>query len=151
MTQTDKEKLAAEHPDAWIPVSAGEILEGEVTDFNIAYSDVSQSMYPILTVVTDNGLEVKVHAFHTALHNEIYTKQPIPGERVTVVYHGQGEAKVKGQSPPEIYRLRVHNRSPEAYGRMYAQLRPKGREFFTPPPNMGIPAALGLPTGDGQS
>jgi hypothetical protein len=137
MANKDREALAAQHPDAWIPVSAGEILEGAVIDLNVGYSDLRQANYPILTIVDDNGVEVKVHAYATALHNEIYTKQPIPGERVTITYYGQGEAKIKGQNPPEIYRLRVHNRSPEAYARMYNLLQPRVGGPQLPPPRNG--------------
>jgi len=126
MTQTDREKLAAEHPDAWIPVSAGEVLDGEVTDIDIGYSEVSGHNYPILTVTDGSGVEVKVFCFATALHNEVYRKQPIPGERILLTYHGTGEAKIKGQSPPEIYRLRIAGRTPESYRRVYESLQPRG-------------------------
>lgn len=149
MTNKEREELAAAHPDAWIPVSVGEVLQGEVSDLNIGYSDASGVNYPILTVTDENGVEVKVHGFATALHNEIFTKQPIPGEQVTIVYHGQGEAKVKGQSAPEIYRLRIAGRSPEAYARMYALLRPRGRQNVPIlPPGAALaapPAVTGSP------
>lgn len=126
MNTKDRETLAAEHPDAWIPVSAGEVLDGEVTDIDIGYSEVSGHNYPILTVVGGDGIEVKVFGFATALHNEIYRKQPIPGERILLTYHGQGEAKIKGQSAPEIYRLRIAGRTPESYARLYGLLQPRG-------------------------
>lgn len=144
MTSKDREALAAEHPDAWIPVSAGEFLQGEVVDLNIGYSELSGQNYPILTVVGEDGVEVKVFCYATSLHNEVYTKQPVPGETVTITYHGQGEAKTKGMSPPEIYRLRVGNRGPDAYARLYSNLQPKGRaiqaEIPPPAPRPELPA-----------
>jgi hypothetical protein len=151
MNKTEREQLAAEHPDAWIPVSAGELLEGTMTDLNISYSPVSGLNFPILTIADDRGVEAKVFCFATALHNEVYSKQPVPGERVTIVYHGTGEASVKGQNAPEIYRLRIHNRSPEAYARMYAQLQPRGRNVPALPPPIPMAELSALNAGSPQT
>jgi hypothetical protein len=151
MTKTDREQLAAEHPDAWIPVSPGEMIEGVITDLDVGYTQMGDRNYPILTIAEANGVETKVFGFATALHNEIFRKQPIPGERITITYAGQGEAKVKGESGAELYRLRIHNRSPESYRRMYDLLQPRGRNFVAASLAAGIPTMGELTSGNAQT
>ena len=125
--QTAREEVASKHPNSWIPILEGDTLTGEVTHVGKGWSDVQDSFYPILGVTPDGGGEVMVHAFHTALANEIIGQRPLPGERVTITYRGQGEARVRGQSGAFSYRVRVHGRSAESYDRLYDSMTPKGR------------------------
>lgn len=125
-TQTEREKMRADHPDSWIPVIPGDTIAGEVVDVTDAWSDQRRdpvtnrpgSPYPLLTMALeeasgyedpDNGSlpnELKVHCFGAILFNEIMRKQPAVGERIRITYGGVGKAK-EGQNAPELYRVRA--------------------------------------------
>jgi len=127
---TDREALAAKHPDAWVPVAPGNILEGRVAYIQEAWSDVRNggSFYPLLTVELGDGTEKKVHAFGAVLYNEILRQRPIAGDKITITYLGVDTTKEapKGRNLPERYRVRVAGRSAEetanrVYGRLDQQ------------------------------
>ncbi len=126
MTTAQRKALAAKHPDSWIPIEAGDVLEGKITDLTYAWSDVRNggSNYPLLTVEQENGAELKVHAFGTVLYNEIMRQRPEIGDRVKLVYVGADESKAKpGQNAPEIYRVRVEGSNGQSISdRVYARL-----------------------------
>ncbi len=80
------------------------------SNVDTAWSDYRDGYYPLLTVRTDDGMELKLHAFRTVLYNEIIKWQPVVGERIVVTYRGAGKPKA-GMNPPHIYRVRVEGRS----------------------------------------
>lgn len=125
-TTAEREKLAAKHPDVWVPISAGDRLDGEVIDLTEAWSDQRNggSFYPLLTVLTADDVELKVHGFGTVLYNELMKHRPTIGEHVVITYLGASEKAPKpGFNPPELYRVRVVGRDPsvvatDVYGRI---------------------------------
>jgi hypothetical protein len=71
-----------------------------------------------------------------ALYGEVDRKRPKPGERMTFSYHGQGEAKKRGQSGAHIYRLRIEGRGAEAVDAMYDRVQRVNRgQAATQPAN----------------
>lgn len=132
--ETSREQIRKDHPDSWIAVEPGDHLTGTVTDVTEAWSDVRQdgSYYPLLTIgkITEapgyelaEGLELKLHAFGAVLYNEIMRHEPEVGERITVTYQGtSGKEPPKGRNAPELYRVRVHDRTDQA-SRAYGRIR----------------------------
>lgn len=114
---------AEQSSNAWIPAQPGDALEGELIDVRLAWSDFRESEYPILGLRTDTGAELAFHAFRTVAYREVADKQPLPGERIRITYHGRGKAR-NGMSAPELYRLTVEGRSAEESARRaYARLQ----------------------------
>jgi hypothetical protein len=142
-----REALREAHPDAWIAVELGDTLDGEVVDVTEAWSDVRQggSFYPLLTVRTDDEIELKVHCFGAVLYSEIMRHRPEIGERIHIRYLGQGKAKQRGMNPPELYRVRLPGRRHQAattYDRIEGDARGEGSSE----PDSDIPAdATDLP------
>ena len=123
----DRKTIADEHPDVWIPVDVGDVIDGEVVDVTEAWSDPRAAFYPLLTVKTDlnNGQELKVHALGTVLYNEIMRQRPVVGDRITITFLGTDDSKrpPAGRSLPIRYRVRVHGRDPVAQAeRVYARI-----------------------------
>ena len=115
----------APESDAWIPENPGDQITGQIIDVDQAWSDVSDTFYPLLRIDTDDGIRT-VHGFRTVLRNEIIKRRPIPGERITITFQGvSGKEPRKGQSAPWIFVVQVH-RSEEAHrmaaDRMYDSL-----------------------------
>lgn len=120
----DRAALAAEHPDTWIPLEAGDAIEGTIVDATSAWSDQigdSGDFYPLLTIEQEDGTTKKVHCFSTVIFNEVMAKQPQVGEKVKFVYEGEGEVKVKGRNAPKLYRLYIEGRTDQAQ-RVYDQI-----------------------------
>lgn len=113
----DRAALAAEHPDTWIPLNAGDEIQGQIVDATSAWSDQigdNGDFYPLLTIDMGNGETKKVHCFSTVIFNEVMSKQPQVGENVRFVYEGEGEVKVKGRNAPKLYRLYIEGRTDQA-------------------------------------
>lgn len=130
MAKNETTTTNTDAPEAWIAENPGDSLRGVVTDVDTAWSDYrgranpsdpNAGFYPLLTVKDDNGKEWTLHGFRTVLYNELTKRQPIPGETIVVTYHGTGEAK-NGMNAPEIYRVTVEGRSPEAAKDIYKNL-----------------------------
>ena len=136
-TTTEREQLRADHPDSWVPVTAGDYIMGKVVDVVDAWSDQRRdpntgrqgAPYPLLTLMADEATgyedrvpcELKVHGFGAVLFNEIMRKQPSVGEDILITYQGPGKAK-EGQSAPELYRVRAGDTSGSAAQRAYAAI-----------------------------
>lgn len=117
-------KIREDQPGSWIAVDPADQIIGTVTDVDQAWSDVRDggSWYPLLRVNVEEavgyqaGVELTVHAFGAVLYNEIMKRRPVVGERIKIVYIGEGEAKTKGMNPPKIYRVSVIGREHEGAG-----------------------------------
>lgn len=130
-------KAPPENTDAWIPEDVGDTLRGEVIDVDSAWSDwraqqnpadPAGGFYPLLTIRQEGtGDVVKLHGFRTVLFNELVKREPIPGEVIEVTYVGTGEAKKAGMNPPEVYRVSVPGRPPEAARSIYRGMNAGGR------------------------
>lgn len=128
-TQTERQEIREKHPDSWVAVNPGDCIIGEVVDATEAWSDArtnngknpERGWYPLLTIgkiIEATGYpydrDLKVHAFGAVLYNEVMRHRPDVGEKVHITYTGTGEAKKRGQSPPELYTLRVAGRTDQA-------------------------------------
>lgn len=152
-TEKKQGKPAPENTDAWIPEDIGDSLQGEVVEVDSAWSDwragqvpgdPDAGWYPLLTIKQDGtGALVKLHGFRTVLYNELLKRQPIPGEQIVVTYMGAGEAK-NGRNAPEVYRVTVPGRPPEAARAVYGGMR---RDRTAP--GTGAPAPSTPAPGDG--
>jgi hypothetical protein len=78
-------------PEAWQPKPEDKLI-GTVTDTDDR--DGEYGLYPIVCVLTDDGDEFAVHAFHAVLKTEFAKQQPEVGDRIGIAYHG----KVKGKN-----------------------------------------------------
>jgi hypothetical protein len=97
-------------PEAWRPAPGDKII-GELTEFDTRSSDYGEP-YPILTLLTDEGEEYAIHAFHTMLRNAVERKNPQIGDRVGIAYFGPAEKPAApGMSPAERYRMIVERNS----------------------------------------
>lgn len=145
--ESKRAEIRAGHPDSWIAVEIGDTLRGQVIAADNAWSDVRRgpdgeqgAFYPLLTVQGEatgydpknadgEPVELKLHAFGAVLYNEVMKLRPEIGERITVRYLGTGEAKVRGQNPPELYRLTVEGRTDmaaSAYKRIDGDVEKRG-------------------------
>jgi hypothetical protein len=74
--------------EPWKPnVNDNDTVVGTVIDVDSRTTEFG--MYPIVTVATDAGDEVAVHAFHTVLKNEFAKRPPQLGERLGIKYLGK--------------------------------------------------------------
>jgi hypothetical protein len=147
---SNRSDVRAENPQTWIAVDEGDTITGEVTNIVAAWSDAQNGYYPLLTVrvIDSQGGDyatdaiLSLHAYATALHNEIVAQRVLPGETIRVEYFGTGEARVRGQSGAERYRLTIPNRPPEKVAEIaYSQLRRRG-ERPQPPAELVQPVAV---------
>ena len=118
----------ARETDAWIPTTAGESITGKVTEVGEAWSQAGAgSFYPLLTIEDASGVVWKIHGFRTVLKSLILSKEPLPGETITVTYDGPRARKASdgGNNPPVVYRLTVEgpgrdpkNEAKRVYGKL---------------------------------
>ena len=92
--------------EAWRP-KQGEKLIGTVLELSKRETEFSDEPYPLVVVLTDEGREFAVHAFHTVLKAEIARRDPKVGDRLGVKYFGRDE-----QKGYEIYKADVERAEP---------------------------------------
>lgn len=65
----------------------------------------------LLVLKTPSGRLRGVHCFHTVLRKEIESRREngtlAPGDLIAISYRGQGEKKVPGRNPSEMYRIEI--------------------------------------------
>lgn len=119
--------IRSQYPNAWIPLEAGDRLEGVVVDVTRAYSDArargtGNGFYPLVQVQTNDGPILNFHAFSAVSYSTVMEKQPLPGERIVVTYTGEGKAK-DGRSAPKLFVIQLPGRDPRETARnVYARL-----------------------------
>lgn len=86
---------------AWRP-EPGDKLIGTVTRLSTAQSDYGP--YPVLTIRQDDGENLSVHAFHTALRNQLVRQRPDLGQPIGILYAGLNPGKPGGRAY-EDYRV----------------------------------------------
>jgi hypothetical protein len=82
--------LDAEYASAWRP-NPGDKLIGTVTE--LSEREGSYGCYPIVTVATESGERLAVHAFHEVLANELARVAPKVGDIIGVKYAGKDPDK----------------------------------------------------------
>jgi hypothetical protein len=76
-------------PQPWRP-EPGDVLVGVVVDLGERPSKYGGT-YPTVTVATESGEVVVVHAMRKVLRDELEEQGPVPGERIGFQYHGIAE------------------------------------------------------------
>jgi hypothetical protein len=82
----------ASFAEAWKP-EPGDKLIGVVVDLDERDSAYGDEPYPIVTVETDDGSELALHAFHTVARNELAKQRPVVGDRIGIAYYGMKDGK----------------------------------------------------------
>lgn len=89
--------LAVQGASGWKP-NEGDTLMGTIQAIT-ASNPGQYGIYPIVTVITDDGEIVNVHAFHNTLRNRLLQNRPKLGEKIAVQYLGRVQSKDKNRSP----------------------------------------------------
>lgn len=142
MARSTKElqEMRASHPDVWIPVEVQDSLEGEVVDIDTAWSDARGDYYPLLTILTTDGVEMKWHAFETVADSQVMKLQPLPGEHIVITYTGESPNSKPGRNPAKLFKVRMPGRSTEQLaGNVYGQLRSRAGGGRPQPPAQQAP------------
>lgn len=91
------EALAVQGAAGWKP-NEGDTIMGTIQ--SITASNPGQyGIYPIVTLLTQDGEIVNVHAFHNTLRNRLLQQRPKIGEKVAIQYLGRVQSKDKNRSP----------------------------------------------------
>lgn len=103
--------LIISEAEGWRPEEGSE-LEGTVLGVKLAYSDVSESEYPIVFVMPkdwdpDKGEAIAVHGFGAVLKNELIGQRPELGDTIYIRRGGEREATRKGWSGAINYAVLV--------------------------------------------
>lgn len=114
MSLHDKLEQESSFAESWKPQQGDEII-GTVVRIN-ERENTFGNMYPILTIVTDDGSEVAIHGATSVLSAKIYENSVVIGDEIGVRYLGQTQGKTKGSKPYHNFRFAVeHNGgAPEA-------------------------------------
>lgn len=102
MTAHDGGTLPAE-TTGWRP-QEGDVIEGIVSSVSRAWSDWSQSFYPLVTIRNGKGEDVDVHAFHHTLQARLMEVKPKVGERLEIAYLGK-RPTADGKREVAIYKV----------------------------------------------
>ncbi len=113
-TRSLEQKLAAEREN-WKPHTelaqprsvTGLVVDKEERELGFD----QQGTAPFVRVLGDDGKEWSVAGFHAILRAELLRNNVQIGDRIGVIYQGEGTAK-ENQSPPHLYRV-VAERNPE--------------------------------------
>ena len=89
---------------SWRP-QPGDVVSGVLVE--IEAHEGKFGSYPLLTLETDDGSEMAVHAFHAVLRSELARKRPQPGDVIGVKF--LGDMAGKGY---QGYRVRVERATP---------------------------------------
>jgi hypothetical protein len=90
--RTSLEDRLEQFPEAWRP-KEGEKVVGTVLEISERASEYADEPYVVIVVLTDEGREYAVHAFHTVLRNEVARLGPKPGDRLGLKYFGKDEKR----------------------------------------------------------
>lgn len=100
-------------PAGWRPED-GDTLDGRVIELGRGWSDQAGEYYPIITIETEDGERVNVHAFHAILKNALMDKQPHTGDRIIITYHGKRPTRADANRMVAIYTLETPDREQDA-------------------------------------
>lgn len=124
-TRTLDEKLQAQrenwkpHSDHDQPKSVSGLVIDQ-TERELGFDQKGTA--PFLRVLSDDGVEWSVAGFHAVLRAELLRVGPRIGDRIGVLYQGEGQAK-ENQSAPHLYRV-VVERNPDGPQQADAELPP---------------------------
>ncbi len=102
-TEEKNDTTTTNAPEGWRP-EPGDMLVGTVAAVSRAWSDWSNSFYPLVTIKDEDGKHTDVHAFHHTLKSRLMEVKPKVGERIEVVYEGKTKTK-DGKREVAVYRV----------------------------------------------
>lgn len=115
-TNSLADRIAEDYAPAWRP-EPGNSVVGFVQEITLGTTDYGT--YPIVTIVSEVGERVAIHAFHSVLKDGLLRARPSIGEEIAVRYNGKRlpkgvNPKDKGAKDKEYHDYRVIvNRAPE--------------------------------------
>lgn len=132
---------STDYAQGWRP-SPGDKVSGQIVD--IAATDGGYGVYPIVTLRSEDGGEVAVHAFHTVLRRELARRRPVVGDELEITYLGKQQGK-SGTQGYDGYRVRS-NKDTVGYN-WDQELAPEERAPAPIEPDVPIdmPAAVAAP------
>lgn len=93
-----------DYADAWRP-DVGDVVKGTVVAIDSRTGEFDA--YPIITIRDEDGGERAVHAFHTALHQQLGDLDVQVGDEIAVQYRGKQQTR-DGKRSYEAYRVKKH-------------------------------------------
>lgn len=109
-----RDRLGADHPEAWKPEDGGMIV-GKIVDFQRGHSNHPKlrGPYPIAIVQPEDGDDlVSVHILPAVLRRGFERENPVIGDRIGIQYRGERESKTGGGEYHD-YRVRVDRATAE--------------------------------------
>ena len=102
----------ARDPEPWMP-EPGDSVEGEVVE--VALREGKFGVYPVVSLLTEDGNEVEFHAWHGVASGRLHELDPQEGDTLAVKYQGQRTSG--GGNSYHSYRILIQhgpNRQPTA-------------------------------------
>lgn len=106
--------LEQDYAEGWRPKD-GDVIIGTVESLSRAWSDESESFYPIVTIVKDDGERVAVHGFHLALRNQLRELKPKQGETIGIKMIGKVPLKNNPSRSIVKYNVKIKGRSADIW------------------------------------
>jgi hypothetical protein len=103
-----------DYAEGWRPKD-GDTIIGKVESLSRAWSDESESFYPIITIVKDDGERVAVHAFHMALKNQLKELKPKQGETIGIKMVGKVPLKNNPSRSIVKYNVKIKGRTADVW------------------------------------
>lgn len=85
----------------------GDHVAGVVTNVRITDFGGKGERTPELWIRQDNGGEVSLAASQVMLQRELANARPAVGDKLAVVYKGDGKSSRAGMSPPKLFEVKV--------------------------------------------
>lgn len=90
----------------WRP-SPGDTLAGPIVAITKAWSDWTNSFYPLVTIHDETqDKDIDVHCFHHTLQSRLMETRPKVGDKLEIAYLGKQRTK-DGKRTVAVYRLNV--------------------------------------------
>lgn len=85
----------------------GDHVAGVVTNIRITDFGGKGERTPELWVRQDDGNEVSMTASQVMLQRALANAQPAVGDKIAIVYKGDGQSSRAGMSPPKLFEVKV--------------------------------------------
>lgn len=97
---------ALQDAEGWRP-NPGDVLKGEVVEIKRAWSDWTDSWYPLVIIRDQTRNEnVGVHCFHATLQERLMAARPKIGDELEIAYLGKRPTK-DGKREAAIYKVTI--------------------------------------------
>lgn len=95
-----------EFPDRFKFDAPGQSIAGTITRIRVTDFGGTGEKTPELWLTKDDGAEVSITASQAFLRSALAEKKPQTGDRIAIVYTGNGQAK-PGKSAPKLFDVQV--------------------------------------------